>query len=63
LEIDCTGYIATVLGLGTMAGGLIGGSIADRIGQKKSVQTAVVASLVGVGILPFISAHFEYWSC
>jgi len=61
INLATAGYIATVLGLGTMAGGLIGGSIADRIGQKKSVQTAVVASLVGVGMLPFISAQWMAW--
>ena len=44
-----------------MAGGLIGGSITDRIGQKKSVQAAVIASIFGVGALPFISIPWMAW--
>jgi len=44
-----------------MFGGLIGGSITDVIGQKKSVLAAVVVSLVGVGALPLISAQWMAW--
>jgi len=61
INLATAGYIATILGLGTMVGGLIGGSITDRIGQEKSVQAAVVASLIGVGMLPFISAQWMAW--
>jgi len=44
-----------------MAGGLIGGSITDQIGQKKSVQAAVVVSFIGVGVLPLISVQWMAW--
>lgn len=42
-----------VMGLGAMAGGLIGGNITDQIGQRRSVQTAVFASSIGVGAIPY----------
>ncbi len=41
IDLETAGYIAMVMGLGTMAGGLIGGNITDQIGQKRSVQAAV----------------------
>jgi PAT family beta-lactamase induction signal transducer AmpG len=61
IDFATAGYIATVLGLGTILGGLIGGSITDRIGQKRSVQTAVISTIIGVGVLPFISAPWMAW--
>ena len=61
IDLATTGYIAMVMGLGTMAGGLIGGSITDQIGQRRSVQAAVIASIFGVGVLPFISALWMAW--
>ena len=61
IDLATAGYIAMVMGLGTMAGGLIGGSITDQIGQKRSVQAAVTASIFGVGVLPFISVPWMAW--
>ena len=61
INLTTAGYIAMVMGLGTMAGGLIGGGITDRIGQKRSVQAAVIASIFGVGALPFISMPWMAW--
>lgn len=61
INLATAGYIAAVLGLGTMAGGLIGGRITDQIGQKRSVQAAAVASLIGVGVLPLTAAQWMAW--
>ena len=61
IDFATAGYIATVLGLGTVLGGLIGGSITDRIGQKRSVQAAVISTIFGVGVLSFISAPWMAW--
>ena len=61
IDISTAGYIATVVGLGTILGGLIGGSITDRIGQKRSVQFAIIITLIGVGLLSFISAPWMAW--
>ncbi|MCD6577766.1 MAG: MFS transporter [Anaerolineaceae bacterium] len=61
INFSTAGYVSTVLGLGIMAGGLIGGSITDQIGQKRSVQIAIVASLIGVGLLPFVVTKWLGW--
>jgi predicted MFS family arabinose efflux permease len=62
IGIATAGYVATVVGLGTILGGLVGGSITDRIGQKRSVQTAILVTILGVGLLPAISAPWMAWA-
>ena len=61
IDISTAGYIATVLGLGTVLGGLIGGRITDRIGQKRSLQIAIISTIIGVGLLPFIFTPWMAW--
>jgi MFS transporter, PAT family, beta-lactamase induction signal transducer AmpG len=61
IDISTAGYIATVLGLGTVLGGLIGGRITDWIGQKRSLQIAIISTIVGVGVLPFIFTPWMAW--
>ena len=61
ISISTAGYIATVVGLGTILGGLVGGNITDRIGQKRSVQTAMIVTIIGVGLIPMISATWMAW--
>jgi len=61
IEIATAGYVATVVGLGTILGGLIGGSITVRIGQKRSVQAAILVTILGVGLLPAITAPWMAW--
>ena len=61
ISISTAGYIATVVGLGTILGGLVGGNITDRIGQKRSVQTAMIVTIIGVGLIPAISATWMAW--
>ena len=61
ISISTAGYIATVVGLGTILGGLVGGNITDRIGQKRSVQTAMIVTIIGVGLIPMISAAWMAW--
>ena len=61
ISISTAGYIATVIGLGTILGGLVGGNITDRIGQKRSVQTAMIVTIIGVGLIPAISATWMAW--
>lgn len=62
IGIATAGYVATVVGLGTILGGLVGGSITDRIGQKRSVQAAILVTILGVGLLPAISAPWMAWA-
>jgi len=61
ISISTAGYIATVVGLGTILGGLVGGNITDRIGQKRSVQAAIIVTIIGVGLIPAISAAWMAW--
>jgi PAT family beta-lactamase induction signal transducer AmpG len=61
IDIATAGYVATVIGLGTVLGGLIGGNITVRIGQKRSVQAAIAVTILGVGLLPAITAAWMAW--
>jgi len=61
IDIATAGYIATVLGLGTVLGGLLGGRITDRIGQKRSLQIAIISTIIGVGVLPLIFTSWMAW--
>ncbi len=61
IGLATAGYVAMVVGLGTILGGLIGGEITDRIGQKRSVFTAMIITIVGVGLLPLITAPWMAW--
>jgi MFS transporter, PAT family, beta-lactamase induction signal transducer AmpG len=61
IDIATAGYVATVVGLGTILGGLIGGNITVRIGQKRSVQAAILVTIMGVGLLPAITASWMAW--
>jgi len=61
INFATAGYIATVVGLGIIFGGLLGGKITNVIGQKRSLQIALVVSLLGVGLLPAISQPWMAW--
>ena len=62
IDFATAGYVATVVGLGTILGGLIGGNITDRIGQKRSVQLAILVTILGVGLLTVITAPWMAWA-
>lgn len=63
LSIDFTtaGYIAMVMGIGIVIGGLAGGGITSKIGQKKSVQWAMVLSIISIALLAAISNYQIAW--
>jgi len=61
INFATAGYVATVVGMGTILGGLVGGKITDRIGQKRSVQAALIVTIAGVGLLPLITAPWMAW--
>lgn len=56
------GLVSTVLGLGMVIGGLTGGRITDRIGQKRSVQIALFASMIAIGLLAAIISPGMAWA-
>ena len=55
------GFITTTLGLGTVLGSLFGGRITDKIGQKRSVQIAMVISMVAVALLAAVISPWMAW--
>lgn len=61
INYSTAGFIATVLSLGIVIGSLFGGKLTDKIGQKRSVQSALVASMISVGLLAAIAAPWMAW--
>ena len=55
------GLVSTVLGLGTVIGGLIGGRITDQIGQRRSVLIAMFTSVVAIALLTAIISPWMAW--
>ncbi len=61
ISLSTAGFVSTVLGLGIVIGGLAGGSITDRIGQKRSVLSALLIALVSIGLLSLIVNQWMVW--
>lgn len=61
ISLSTAGFVSTVLGLGIVIGGLTGGSITDRIGQKRSVLSALLIALVSIGLLSLIVNQWMVW--
>jgi len=61
ISYTTAGIVASVLGLGIVAGSLAGGRLVDRLGQKKSVQLSLLVTLVAVAILGLISTPITAW--
>jgi PAT family beta-lactamase induction signal transducer AmpG len=61
ISLSTAGFVSTVLGLGIVIGGLTGGSITDRIGQRKSVLSALIIALLSIGLLSLIVNQWKVW--
>lgn len=61
IDYTTAGLIATILGLGIVLGSLIGGRITDKIGQKRSVQIALVGSMISIALLSLITKPWMAW--
>jgi len=61
IDYSVAGFIASVIGLGIVAGGFFGGRITDNIGQRKSLLNALVISLISVGMLAVITGQWMAW--
>ncbi len=55
------GFITSIMGVGIVIGGLFGGRITDRIGQKKSVQIAIGISMVSIALLAILINPWVAW--
>ena len=61
ISLANAGFVATVIGLGIVAGSAVGGAITDKIGQRKSVQYALLISLLSIGLLAAINSQWIIW--
>jgi PAT family beta-lactamase induction signal transducer AmpG len=55
------GFYTAVWGVGVVIGGLTGGRLADRLGHRKAVTGAMLASLAGVSLLAVINGPSVAW--
>lgn len=61
ISLSTAGFVATVLGIGIVLGGLLGGRITSKIGQRKSVQFAMLLSTVAISLLAAITNTQMAW--
>lgn len=61
ISYTTAGIVSSVLGIGIVAGSLLGGKLVDRIGQKKSVQLSLLVTLVAVAVLSLINTPTIAW--
>ncbi len=61
INLATAGFVSTVLGAGIVAGGLAGGTITDKIGQKRSVLSALLIALISIASLSLISSQWMVW--
>jgi PAT family beta-lactamase induction signal transducer AmpG len=61
ISLSTAGFVSTVLGWGFVIGGLTGGSITGRIGQRKSVLSALLIALISIGLLSLIVNQWMVW--
>jgi predicted MFS family arabinose efflux permease len=61
ISLSTAGFVSTVLGMGIVIGGLAGGGITDRIGQKRSVLSALLIALISIGLLSLIVNQWMVW--
>lgn len=61
ISVMTAGFFTTVWGIGVVVGGLTGGRLTDRIGQRRAVESALVISLVSIAALAFTSSVALAW--
>jgi len=61
ISVMVAGFITTVWGIGVVAGGLTGGQVTDRVGQKRAVEIALITSFVAIILLAFTPTISIAW--
>lgn len=61
ISIMNAGFYTTIWGLGVVFGGLTGGKVTDRIGQKRSVIFAAIVSFFSILFLSFTNSPSVAW--
>jgi PAT family beta-lactamase induction signal transducer AmpG len=61
ISVMVAGFFTTVWGIGVVFGGISGGPLVDRIGQRRAVEVALGISLVAVVIFAFTPTATIAW--
>jgi PAT family beta-lactamase induction signal transducer AmpG len=61
ISVMMAGFFTTVWGIGVVVGGITGGPLTDRVGQRRAVEIALVISFVSVSIFSFTSTAAIAW--
>ena len=56
ITYSAAGLFTTMWGVGVVLGGLTGGRLVDRIGQRKAVQLAIIISVAAISALAIIQS-------
>lgn len=56
ITYSAAGLFTTMWGIGVVLGGITGGRLVDRIGQKKAVQAAIIVSVAAISALAAIQS-------
>jgi PAT family beta-lactamase induction signal transducer AmpG len=61
ISIMMAGFFTTVWGIGVVIGGITGGPLTDKIGQRRSVEIALVISFISVAIFSITPTASLAW--
>ncbi len=61
ISVLMAGFFTTVWGVGVIIGGITGGPLIDRIGQKRAAQIALAISFISVVIFSFVNSLTIAW--
>jgi len=61
ISVMMAGFFTTVWGIGVVIGGITGGPLTDKIGQRRAVEIALVISFISVAIFSFTPTASIAW--
>lgn len=61
ISVMMAGFFTTIWGIGVVVGGITGGPLTDRVGQRRAVEIALVISFVSVAIFSFTPTAAIAW--
>lgn len=61
ISVMMAGFFTTVWGIGVVVGGITGGPLTDRVGQRRAVEIALAISFISVAIFSFTPTAAIAW--
>ncbi|MDX9849003.1 MAG: MFS transporter [Anaerolineaceae bacterium] len=61
ISVMMAGFFTTIWGIGVVVGGVTGGPLTDRVGQRRAVEIALVISFVSVAVFSFTPTAGIAW--